>query len=67
MWNIMVQCKLVAWNLTSATEEVRGTESKESFNFFLLQAVAALMSHFWYREKFTNYPKARKAVLPFIL
>ncbi len=31
------------------------------------QTVAALMSHFWYQDNFPNYPKSRKALLPFLL
>ena len=31
------------------------------------QVIAALMSHFWYQEKFENYPKGRKAIIPFVL
>jgi hypothetical protein len=32
------------------------------------QVVAALMSHFWYQDKFGgSYPRHRKAVIPWIL
>lgn len=31
------------------------------------QLVAGITSHFWYQDKFENYPRDRKAVLPWIL
>lgn len=31
------------------------------------QIVAGLMSHFWYQDKFDNYPRSRKAIIPFLL
>lgn len=31
------------------------------------QVVAALMSHHWYRDTFKDYPRHRKAIIPFLL
>ena len=31
------------------------------------QIIAGLMSHWWYRKNFKNYPTYRKAVIPFVL
>lgn len=31
------------------------------------QIIAGLMSHWWYRKNFKNYPTNRKAVIPFVL
>ena len=31
------------------------------------QTIAALMSHRWYITKFEDYPKERKAIIPFVL
>ena len=31
------------------------------------QTVAALMSHFWYQDAFPNYPRRRRAIVPFLL
>lgn len=31
------------------------------------QIESALLSHWWYQKTFTNYPKERKAIIPFIL
>ncbi len=31
------------------------------------QTVAALLSHFWYQDTFPNYPKRRKALIPYLL
>ena len=31
------------------------------------QVVAALMSHQWYRENFKDYPKERRAIIPFVI
>ena len=31
------------------------------------QTIMAVMYHAWYREKFPEYPKERKAILPWIL
>lgn len=30
------------------------------------QTIASLMSHFWYQDKFENYPKQRKSIIPFV-
>ena len=31
------------------------------------QVVVGLFNHHWYQENFTDYPKSRKAVLPYLL
>ena len=31
------------------------------------QVIAGLMSHWWYRKNFKNYPTQRKAVIPYLL
>ncbi|CAD5117207.1 DgyrCDS6004 [Dimorphilus gyrociliatus] len=34
---------------------------------FINQIIAGLLNHNWYQEKFKNFPKARKAIIPFLL
>ena len=34
---------------------------------FINQTVAALMSHYWYQDKFEDYPPKRKAIFPMVL
>ncbi|XP_076345045.1 polyprenal reductase [Tachypleus tridentatus] len=34
---------------------------------FCNQVLAAIMSHHWYKSKFKEYPKTRRAIVPFIL
>ncbi len=34
---------------------------------FMNQVVSALMSHFWYQDKFDDYPRSRKAIFPRLL
>jgi 3-oxo-5-alpha-steroid 4-dehydrogenase 3 len=34
---------------------------------FMNQVVAALLSHFWYQDKFEHYPAKRMAIIPMIL
>ena len=31
------------------------------------QVIASLISHKWYKEEFKDYPKQRKAVIPYLL
>ncbi len=35
--------------------------------FFYKQVSMALLTHKWYRVKFEDYPKSRKAIFPYIL
>lgn len=35
-------------------------------NIIFFKIEAALLSHWWYQEKFEDYPKSRKVLVPFI-
>ncbi|GFR28339.1 polyprenol reductase [Trichonephila clavata] len=48
--------------------------SGKSFSWWLVclwtvcnQTLTGLMSHYWYKETFKNYPNKRKAVIPFLI
>ena len=47
---------------------VKNTTGLLLFTWVLVnQTVAGLMSHFWYQDKFKDYPAARKAIFPKLL